>query len=393
MTARRSGLKDAYEAAEDHVPAYGDVDLAIRTARRRRLRTAIGVPLVAAAAAVAVMLSLTVPRPAAEPAPAGTKQPVSVSFTDWVPDGDIGAPAKLGSLIYRDCADCPLRLLRPDGKSFALSGLKPDLTAELPATGMTGLYLSLNGRWLGVPRGTAYEFHDLAVPWDNKEKLPKGPRGSRWEPVGVGLTFAFARWEGDRVTAYAYAHPPEKPEVYELPKGYDRLPVRSPFDSVVDAVPVGVGERVTMVGSDALNIRTSQGGAGSRWEEESPGDFGPGLRPEETLAGPRGVPSVADPICPDSELDRSWQVATAYVVRGGALVPSAVLRLGWGDPARRIDIPAGWNLLGTLDRNLVAMGHRTAEGFEVVAFGFDGKRRVLHRLAPDAEVLLPGARR
>ena len=349
----------------------------------------------AAAAAVAIALSLTVPRQAAEPDPAGTRQPVSVSFTDWVPNGDVGAPAKLGSLIYRDCAACPLRLLRPDGKSFALSGVKPDLTAKLPAIGMEGLYLSLNGRWLGVPSGTAYEFHDLAVPWDNKEKLPKGPRGSRWEPVGVGLTFTFARWEGDRVTAYAYAYanPPEKPEVYKLPKEYDRLPVRSPFDSVVDAVPVGVGERLTVVGSDALSIRKSHGGAGSRWEEGSPGDFGPGLRPDETLAGPRGVPSVADPVSPSSELDRTWLVATAYVVRGGALVPSAVLRLGWGVPARRIDIPAGWSLLGTLDRNLVAMGHRTAAGLEVVAFGFDGKRRVLHRLAPDAEVLLPGARR
>ncbi|MBM7786731.1 hypothetical protein [Tenggerimyces flavus] len=390
MTTRESGLKDAYETVGEHVPALGDIDLAIRTARRRRLRTVIGVPLLAAAAAVAVVLSLTVPRWSAEPEPAGTKRPpVTVSFTDWVPNGNRGAPAELGSLIYRDCADCPLRLRRPDGQSFALSDLKPDLADKLPATGMTGLYLSWNGRWLGVPRGTAYEFHDLAVSWDNKETLPAGPRGSRWKPVGTGIVYSFARWEGDRVTAYAYANPPEKPEVYKLPKGYDRLPVRSVFDSVVDAVPVGVGERVIVAGTDALTIRRGQD-PGSRWKEMSPDDFGLRLRRDETLIGPCGVPTVAVPISPDSDVDRYWQVATVYSFRGGAVVPSAVLRLGAGVDVGRIEIPAGWELLGPLDRDQVAMSHRTDEGLEVVALGFDGKRRVLHRLGPDAEVLLPG---
>lgn len=369
-------LKDAYETVGENVPALGDVDLAIRTARRRRLRTVVGVPVLAAAAAAAVVLTVSIPRWTAAPDPASSSESTQLYFTEWVPfSGLIGEPAGAGTLVYRDCADCPVQLLRKDGKSFAFADLRSDLVAKLPASGLDGLFLSYDGRWLGLPRGTAYELHDVASA-ETVLQLPAGPAGSRWAPVGGGLTNGFARYVGDKVTAYADIDWTRLVvEVDEVPDGYARLPVRARGGDLDDAAPVRPGERLATIDSE--------------WARGD--DFGLGLRADETFAGPLGVPSVVDPPTTHQRDSGAWQVATAFVERDGELVPSAVLRLGMDDTTvRRIDIPSGWELLGALDRDQVALGQRTAEGLEVVAFGFDGTRRTLHRLGPDTEVLLPG---
>ena len=98
-------LKGAYRELGETSPGYGDVGLAIRTARRRQLGYGVIAPLLVALALGGTALVIDTERSdSSRPTPpisSITPDEGTVSMVEWVdPPATLGAPAKAGTFLY-----------------------------------------------------------------------------------------------------------------------------------------------------------------------------------------------------------------------------------------------------------------------------------------------------
>ena len=417
-------LRASYRQLGESVPMYGNVDRALRSARRRRVAQQVGIPALAAVvAAGAIVLGVTQPWSSTPQSLPPAEHPTA-EITDWAPPtAQIGEPAKAGTLMYFSCAGygCGMRLVALDGSEFDLAEARPDLAELLAEHGTSGVSLSYDAQWLGIPEDAAYTLYPLAVdpgrPGPPAEiRVPAGPPGSHWEVVGWGWTSAgltLAQWLDDRVLAFALVSTlTNGVRVVDQPAGTNLLPVAHGGDGVLVAdpidttVPFAQRTRVTQATVRDLHVAAYDGG-------ERPGHLtgpfsGPDnaecMQPTETLAGPDGVPVDLEP--PPSRAIRTMEESVGallvFTPQEETLVPSALLRgracsgQEWMQLGR-LDLPlssAGeiWTFLGVLTDSEVAMARTTAEGaIEVIEVGISGQRTLQQDLPSDAQVLVPGS--
>lgn len=383
--------------------------------RRRQVGYGVIAPLLVALLLGATALVLSTERvDSSRPTPpiaSVTPEAGIVSMLDWItPPRTVGAPARAGTLLYRSCASqCTTTLVRPNGKTFAMDDVFPDLANRLDSQGLLGATLSHDALWLGYPEDGGYTF---TVGGDPAVRLDAGPEGSAWEMLDWGessRSFGLAQWSGRRVIGYASVED-YKVHTFRAPESLlQLLPVDSGGYTVRLAQPLDVSEpvarrpRVTSLSGQTLNL-TTWGGAevGEIWSGDNQ-NLSSCMRPDETLAGPLGVPMVSTPPPARAEYSSASGIgaSTVFVVRQDGLVPSAVIR-GWCNAAPntglgRYDLPqssAGeiWTFLGVMAGGETAMTRQAAgsKTKDVVLVGVDGRPRVVHSVPVDAQVLMPG---
>jgi hypothetical protein len=351
-----------------------------------------------------------------DPVPSPTKVDPRPSFavTDWLPENPTrGAPPKLGTLIYRTCADdgCVMQLVTPDGTEYPLADISPELAAKIEEHGLEGAALSHDGKQLGIRVNTGFEVFRIGHDSRPTYETPPGPEGSQWEVQSWGVgssSLCLTQTQDETALAFMDVYN-GRPYTYELDGGADLPPAPAGCTSLAHpidtSVPPDERQRVTRP-LERVEVVVVEDVAGSPQGtvENSGEDYWPvasELHDSETLAGPRGVQEYLwhPGTVVGDDLDRRGY--KAFAPYGDELRVSAVVMLGYLDETpeySRIDIPEStgeetWDYLGlTHDGVAVSRSSRSEDVTDVFVLpAGGGDARLLHTLPLDAEIVMPGA--
>lgn len=407
-------LRRIYRQVANDVPDVGDARRAWRRGVRQRRVRVIGAPVAVAAVSAAVIIASVqepwhdaAPNPA-PPTPAERTVEPTRSVDEWVPETpmDLGRPARVGTVMYAACADgCETMLRRPDGAEFPLSDASTEVAAAVDAAGVENVSLSVDASWLGVPDGDDYVVYPLR---GGEPGRLSADGADRWSLVGWGagsFNWSLARWRDGRVVEYATADLWEAvdPTHFSVPDGCTERPSDHGGSGVIVAEPIATDgppsswPRLTTYDARWLTVLRGTGESrGSLISAGPPRDLSALLGPDETLAGPLGVPVERTGPVGSAEMD--WP--TVYVFDqaddtrtpiGAIFADETEVDGGW-----RFDVPEStaedtWRVLGPLRAESLAVAHETADATEVVRIDRDGSRTVLQRLPAGSHVILPGA--
>ena len=180
---------------------------------------------------------------------------------------------------------------------------------------------------------------------------------------------------------------------------YDAYDLGQPIDT---SLPVSERPLISSYGFRKLYATASGLGAPGLSTRERFRDLGPCMHPDETIAGPEGVPMNFS-AAPETSLDPTF-ATLVFTTSGDTLVPTGIIRGGCSstrfrppEGAKRYDLPQSdsdttWTFLGPIDHKRSLMGKAASGGddMDLVVISYLGPPQTVGHLPASSEVLMPG---